>query len=117
MRGRFGLDLISILAMIIALLLTRFNYLWILGVVLLGYAIFRIMSKDLDKRNREKQKFEGYIRTLVVRFRNYSLGLKQRKTHAIIRCKQCKNTLRLPKNKGRIRVKCPVCGLEFFMKT
>ena len=43
MRGMYGIDAISIIAMLLALLLTRFNYVWILGSALLGYAIFRIM--------------------------------------------------------------------------
>jgi len=117
MRGRYGIDAISIIAMLLALLLTRFNYVWILGSALLGYAIFRIMSKAVDKRYREKQKFDNLIKPLAIKLNNFSSRLQQRKTHTIVRCKKCKKSLRLPKNKGKIKVSCPVCGLEFIMKT
>ncbi|HBQ64708.1 MAG TPA: hypothetical protein DD727_07270 [Clostridiales bacterium] len=32
-------------------------------------------------------------------------------------CPQCKNKLRLPRNRGRLKVTCPVCKHEFFKKT
>jgi ribosomal protein L37AE/L43A len=43
--------------------------------------------------------------------------LKDAKTHRYFSCPNCKQSLRLPKGKGKIIIICPKCKTEFKGKT
>lgn len=42
---------------------------------------------------------------------------EEEKTHAFFRCPQCGKELRVPKGKGKIRIKCPNCSHSFIRKS
>lgn len=134
-RGRYGLDTLGMVLLFIALIFSRFNIIWIIGVGLFLYALFRILSKDTSKRFQEQQKFNTILQKVSKRFSRESLMLRrlfkwlqgkyaynrmifqQRKQFEFFKCPKCKKNLRLPKNKGKLQVTCPVCGMEFIKKT
>jgi len=37
--------------------------------------------------------------------------------YSVIRCEKCSARMRVPKNKGKIRVSCPKCEHQFIMTT
>lgn len=37
--------------------------------------------------------------------------------HRLVRCEQCSQKMRVPVNKGKIKVKCPKCTHEFTVTT
>lgn len=123
MEGRNGPDkltvglvvLYSILAFIKIFL--RFSYVAyvivsVLQYALLAYVVFRILSKNLQKRYNENFKFEQVIR----RWQPYAEHMKLRvqfiKTHRFRTCKNCGNFLRMKKGKHRKNIVCPKCGKE-----
>ena len=62
-------------------------------------AVFsRMLSRNIVARRRENEKFCGFFRLRRNQFRD-------RKTHIYKKCPQCRAVLRLPKAKGRQRLK------------
>jgi len=123
-QGRYGIDNLSFFILIFAVLLFRIRYLWILGIVLTGYVIYRIFSKNLSKRQVELQQFNNVvmnirrsIQPLFNKLGIFRTRLQQRKEYVFVSCPKCKKTLRLPRNKGKLQVTCPVCSSEFIKKT
>jgi ribosomal protein S27E len=134
-RGRYGSDTLGFVLILIALMFSRFNFLWIIGAGLFLYAIYRMLSKDTSKRFQEQQKFSNMIQKLMKMFSRESMMFRklfkslqskyaykkmtyqQRNQFDFFKCPKCNKNLRLPKNKGKLHVTCPVCGLEFFKKT
>ena len=73
---------------------------------LIGITIYRMMSRKIDKRRRENQKFTGFFKLRRNKWRD-------RKTHVYRKCPSCKAVLRLPKAKGKHNVVCPKCRNRF----
>lgn len=74
------------------------------------FEIFRSLSKNNLQRNSENYVFKAKIlnpvRSSFKRFKRSVFGGKKYK---YIKCKNCGQELRVPKGKGKIRVKCPRC--------
>lgn len=133
--GRYGLDRYTLFLALISLLFFPYPYIWILGVALLGYALFRAFSKNIEKRRQELYRYEEinrkvawflarqfyriaqWFRKLGTKLRNYKARLSQRKQYVFLKCPQCKKRLRLPRKKGRLQATCPLCKAEFIKKT
>ncbi len=81
--------------------------------VLLAILLFRMLSKNIYKRQFENQKYLKIKGKVVEYFKYVSNKWKYRKTHVYRKCPSCKIKLRLPKRKGRHNVKCPKC-LKYF---
>ena len=116
MLGRSGLDQLSVALCVLSLIMsiaanvTNFMMLNALGSVVLGIAVYRIMSKNVSKRSHENQRFLSKWNPLVLRFR-------ERKTHKYFKCPNCGQQLRVPKSKGNVSIKCPKCGTGFKGRT
>lgn len=123
MYGRYGVDrfsrIIILFSLIIALIvsLTRSSlFLW-LSYIPLFYALFRILSRDTQKRARENYIYSEIIRRIKVRAKNARLLLVGTKTHKFYRCKGCGQMIRIPRGKGKISISCPKCRREFISRS
>ncbi len=67
---------------------------------------YRMLSRKIDKRRAENQKFCAFFRLRKNKF-------KDRKTHVYRKCPSCGAILRLPKAKGKHAVVCPRCKTRF----
>jgi len=123
MSGRYGLDQLSFAIMIfaiIATLISNFVLYWPLNIVsfaLYGFALFRMFSRNFNARRRENSRFMRIWTKLKNFFNHLSMRIRDSKTHRFFKCPSCKNTLRVPKNRGRILITCPKCGERFEKKT
>lgn len=72
---------------------------------LLGWAIFRMFSRNVRKRYRENQKFLAFFTRLKDR------------NHKYYKCPKCRQPVRVPKGKGKIAITCPRCKEKFIRKT
>ncbi len=117
MNGRYGSDTLSLVILFAAIIFFQFRYLWIIGAALAGYAVYRMLSKDMDRRFKEKQAFEGLVKRAAAKLSFYRTRFQQRNMYVFFRCEKCRNNLRLPKNKGKLEGTCPVCGFKFTRKT
>lgn len=119
MQGRYGVDQLSqflswaALLLILVDLFVRTNVLYILGIVIMVYAYFRMFSKNYHKRQEEN----GWYLKHTYKLRMYFLKQKDyarlRKNYHIYTCSKCRQKIKIPKGKGMIMVTCPKCRNQF----
>ncbi len=115
MQGRYGTDKLNtaiLTAGVVACLLNIFAGIGLLGLIftlisyaLLGWAIFRMLSRNTYQRYQENRK---YLRLLE--------RLKDRQ-HKYFDCPRCRQPVRVPRGKGKIAITCPKCGEKFIRKS
>jgi len=123
MYGRYGYDELSqflSMAALLCVIIGLFAYPGFfcgLAMALYLISLFRMYSKNTVKRQQERN---VYLRkTQPLRDWKALQGRKfaDRKTHRFYKCSQCKTSLRVPKDKGKIKIRCPKCGAEIIKKT
>lgn len=123
MSGRYGADQLSRLLMVITLVvlvLSMFRplrFLYIVAMVLLVYTYFRMFSRNVEKRYAENQKYLNWKYRLMVKKDQRKKRWAQRKTYHFYKCPNCKQTVRVPRGKGKICITCPKCRTEFIKKS
>lgn len=80
-------------------------------------AVYRVFSRNLEKRRRENARFLEKIWWPIKR--RFSSGRQQRmdKEHKYFTCPGCKTVCRVPVGKGRIVITCPKCRREIHGKS
>ena len=125
MQGRYGAGgadaftrFLSVLTFVFILLsFFRVPFTYIIAIVLIAYMYFRLLSRNYYKRQQENNfylKQEYKVKNFFARTKNH---FKQLKTHHIYRCPTCRQTIRVPRGKGRIEIRCPKCGTKFIKKS
>ena len=115
MEGRYGTDRLNTAILIVggvaALIRSFFSQpfvnlaLWLISYVMMFWAIFRMLSRNVYKRYQENRKFlQVYDR------------LKDRQ-HRYFDCPKCHQMVRVPRGKGKIAITCPRCREKFVKKT
>lgn len=128
MYGRYGNDQLSTFLFVFYIILVVFQMIFrnsaagrilmlLSYVVVLAY-FFRCFSKNIYKRQRENQKFLQLWNPV----KNYFKYLKRKwqernSTKKLFRCPQCRQTIRVPRGKGKIAITCPKCRREFVKRT
>lgn len=93
---------------------TKWTFLNILGLVVVIQAIFRALSRNKDQRALENKMFKEKILNPVKKsFKNFKNETVGDKDHKYVSCPHCGQKLRIPKKKGKVRVRCPKCGSKF----
>lgn len=115
MAGRYGTDKLNTLLLGIGLvfcLVSMFMPLlwltWImtaLSYLFMGIAIFRCLSRNTYKRYQENRRYLA----LVSRIKD--------REHKYFACPKCRQSVRVPRNKGKIAITCPKCKEKFIRKT
>ena len=122
MAGRYGVDrlyyfLLAICAILIVINLFVDSFLIsVLESGLLVYSFYRVMSRNIYKRQKENQKFIKLLDKPKQAINLQKCKRRDRKTHVYKKCPSCKNNLRLPKEKGHHTVVCPCCKNKFDIK-
>lgn len=125
MMGRNGLDALGMAILVVYLVLgmiTRFLpgvaglVFYLLCQVLFLWELFRFLSTNLAKRQRENQKFLAFWQKLRTDHSRQRYNTVKDPQKVIRTCKQCKAKIRLPKVKGKHSVTCPKCGATFTVK-
>ena len=81
------------------------------------YEYYRMMSKKIEQRYAENQKYLNGRYRLVVKWNRRKEHFRQRRDYHFYRCPSCKQKVRVPKGKGRICITCPKCKKEFIKKS
>lgn len=115
MTGRYGTDKLNLwilgagLIMSLVSMFIRFlpvNLALTLGsYVMMGWAIFRILSRNTYKRYRENRRF------LML------LDRVKDREHRYFDCPKCHQPVRVPRGKGKIMITCPKCKEKFQRKS
>ena len=80
------------------------------------WVLFRMFSKNLNKRRAENARFLSWwnpIKGKITAARQRS----QDKEHKYFTCKNCKAICRVPAGKGKIEITCPKCGGKIIGKS
>ena len=115
MHGRYGTDRLNMVILCAGLAASLLStwikiravslVLWALSYGLMIWAIFRSLSRNTYKRYQENRKFLQ----LVDRVRD--------RQHRYYTCPKCRQTVRVPRGKGKISITCPKCREKFVRKT
>lgn len=94
----------------------------LIALAFLGFAVFRILSKNVWKRQEEEQKFEraffkftssAFYAKLKKKANRAYMRLSQVRTHRFRTCPQCNEHLRMSTKRGKRTITCPKCGKTF----
>lgn len=116
LKGRNGADQLAKTSMYISILFLIINFfvkstiISIISLLVVLYANYRVFSKDIKKRVEENQKFLKKVNPMIVplvKLKNRTFG---KEGYKYFDCSNCKQELRVPKGKGKLKVKCPKCG-------
>lgn len=119
MTGRYGVDHLSNAMLTISILILIANVFLKIPVlssfvtVIIFISYFRIFSKNINKRYQENMKFLNWWNPIKGKFNKTKTKVKQSKTHKFFKCPNCSQDIRVPKGKGRIKVRCPKCNEKF----
>ena len=87
------------------------------ALALLIWCYVRIFSRNITRRSEENRKYLSYRNRFLGLFRLLGSCFRQRKEYAFFRCPSCREVVRVPRGKGKIRITCPRCGYAFEKKT
>ncbi len=123
--GRNGIDPLSVALLIIGFIISfiarlfRFSiaYPILMAVVYLlaALVLFRVFSRNIDRRRRENDAFMRLWGPVVKWFR-MRRTISADQTHKYFRCPKCRELVRIPKGVGRVRIRCKRCMTEFERK-
>lgn len=119
MMGRYGTDQLSMAILILGMLLTFISdaisssILRLLSYVAFGICIFRMLSKNIAKRQQENYKFMKLWNPINGSLQAKLTILKGIRTYKYFKCPNCKQMLRAPRGRGKIVVTCQKCKTKF----
>ena len=117
MLGRYGSDRLGTVLLITGIVLSLLSsvlnrhfplpaaVLTLLSYGALFFCVFRMYSRNITARRRENAAFV-----------NFFAHLKD-KEHRYFHCPQCRQTVRVPRGRGKINIRCPRCNRQFIKKT
>ena len=128
MQGRYGIDalyrtqlLAAVVCSLLAVLLQKSTALSSLfsavSVLLIGWAVFRLLSRKIEKRYLENLYYLEWLGTVRRHIRFRKVKHSQRKDYKFFVCPTCRTNLRVPKGKGKVNITCTKCGTRFRGKT
>lgn len=118
MSGRNGLDNLFYALFAVAALISIINcfvnsfILQFIIWIILGYAFFRVLSRNIAARRRENQAF-NHVALKIKEKRDVRRQRKADYTHIYKKCPSCHAVLRLPRRKGKHTTVCPKCNKKF----
>ena len=115
MRGRYGSDKLNTFLLVLGVITSIVSMITGTGIVsfvltlisyfLMGWVIFRMLSRNTYKRYQENRKFLLFWERL------------KDKEHKHFDCPRCRQPVRVPRGKGKIAITCPKCKEKFIKKT
>lgn len=118
-----AIDELSLFLIFIALILSllmwffRLNQFIYLAWLLLLIAYWRSYSKKRLQRFKENQIFIKYCYPVLSSLKNLMRRFSRKESHIYLKCKSCRQELRVPKKTNHIKVTCPKCNYSFIKTT
>ena len=119
MQGRYGNDKLNTFLLIITAIIYVINLFvrssWLFLVMMIPFALymFRALSKNINKRLFENNRFTKIYDTIANFFKRQYLKIRDFRTHRYVKCPYCKSQLRLKKRTGNLKLHCPRCNEDF----
>ena len=120
MWGHCGVDQLNVFLLCVSVVLCIAGYVLSLmgklpaligaGLHLLAYGllfwyVFRLLSRNLERRAMENRRFLIWKSRVTDRSSRY------------FRCPNCRQTVRVPRGRGKICIRCPKCSEKFIRKS
>ena len=127
MYGRYGSDQLNIALIILEVVLmivlrivaalTGFILIVYLDLLPILWALFRMLSRNIQKRRIENEKFMRFWSPLQSRMKYSMEKFRMRKAYKYFNCPNCGAHLRVPRQGGKnLAVSCNKCGHHFNKK-
>lgn len=123
LRGRQGPDDLAVFCVNLAMVIVLVNVfahvgaLSFVALALLAYGIFRIQSRNLGARARENEAFLNALGPVRPWVQNPRAAYRELRAYKHVRCTSCKQKVRVPRGKGKLRVTCPKCRTKFEVRS
>ena len=115
-KGRYGADefskfllVLTLISLILKMIFDN-NLFYIIALISIIYANYRILSKNIYKRQAENKAYLSYKNKILGTITWTWLSIFGKAGYRYFKCEQCGQQLKVPKKKGKIRVTCPSCG-------
>jgi len=122
MAGRRGADELSMALLIAGVVLSmlssifRLPVLYWLSLAVYIFALYRMLSRNLEKRYAENAAFLKLWRAKSSGVRQSVNRIKNMKQYKYFKCPECKSRIRLPRGVGEVTVTCGKCHHAFKQK-
>ena len=145
MQGRYGIDALGKFLVYFGLILALSNMLFrslivsFVSLLIWVYAYFRIFSRNYSRRSEENCAYLKVKEKVTLFFAKLFPGLMNRgvsgqtggcssrcnsyrgqvvdEQYKVFKCPSCKQKLRVPKGRGKIRITCRRCNTEFVKRS
>lgn len=123
MQGRYGIDALNRLLMIVTLVLIivatifRLSIFTYLAYITLILYFFRMMSRNTAARYQENAKYLKLTGKVRGKLRFGKQRWNDRHDYCYFSCPKCHANMRVPKGRGRIVITCSCCHNEFERKS
>ena len=122
MTGRRGADELSLAMLICGVALSiissifRLDLLYVLSLAIYVLALFRMFSRNVEKRYAENVKFLSVWRNMKSSTKQFFNRVKNIRKYKYFKCPECHSLLRLPRKVGEVTVTCGKCHHAFKQK-
>lgn len=122
MKGRNGVDALFYFCFVVYLVLYGLNLLlrspipYYIELLILVIALFRVLSKNVEKRQKENAAFKRILRKLNPNYELNKRKIVEGKTHSFHECPYCGAILRFERRRGKFNVTCPRCKHKITIK-
>lgn len=89
----------------------------LLGMASYIFCIYRIFSRNLEKRRAENRRYMAFTEKKRTERRQAKVRYQNRKTYKYFKCPGCKAWLRLKRGSGVVTVTCSRCHTSFTQKS
>ncbi len=122
MQGRHGADhlgmftLFTGLAFSLAGSISGISLLSMLGLILYFITLFRMFSRNHEKRTAENRKYVELTSGWKTKISQFIRRMKNRREYRYFKCPRCKVLLRTKRGSGEKDITCVRCGHQFKKK-
>ncbi len=119
MYGRYGIDALYYglfalwLAVYVVSVITGKWWISLFGLAVMGFAAFRVFSRNLTRRRKENEAFMKLWRPVKEFFKLQYHRVRDCRTSVYRKCPGCRAVLRLPRRRGTHTTNCPRCARRF----
>ena len=123
MVGRHGPDNLGMFTLVAGLVcsllgsFTRIGLLSLIGFVLYVTTLFRMFSRNHEKRMAENRKYIELTSDWKTKIRQFFRRMKNRRDYKYFKCPNCKVLLRMKRGSGEKEITCVRCGHQFTRKS
>ena len=123
MMGRHGADNLGMFTLLTGLVcsllgsFTRVGILSVIGLALYIITLFRMFSRNHEKRVAENRKYIELTSGWKTKFRQFTRRMKNRRDYRYFKCPNCKVLLRMKRGSGEKDITCVRCGHQFRQKS